>query len=195
MHPPLHGCRHSESSGRRRTRTTGTSGACGRTGPRTSSPGTRSPRSEFAPNRRSSAPACSCFCVDPRATGAQRGKEEEEENPLIRPHRPGCAPSRPPAPTKVGIHTEQTVDPTGAQLFLALGPHFEYGGRTMNPKFWFYRISLGSRIGPTCEAVFGGLISDPFSISRSQSLPPPSTYVSLHPPTEHNRSKRALRPA
>lgn len=52
--------------------------------------------------------------------------------------------------TKVGIHTEQTVDPTGAQLFLALGPHFEYGGRTMNPKFWFYRISLGSRIGPTC---------------------------------------------
>ena len=77
--------------------------------------------------------------------------ENRRRQALIRPRRPGFAPSRPPAPTKVGIHTEQTVDPTGAQLFMALGPHFEYNGRTMNPKFWFYRISLGSRIGPACE--------------------------------------------
>eukprot|EP00040_Diaphanoeca_grandis_P043925 m.269514 g.269514 ORF g.269514 m.269514 type:complete len:672 (-) comp84709_c0_seq1:209-2224(-) len=52
--------------------------------------------------------------------------------------------------TRVGVATEDTVDSTGAQLFLPLGPTAEYNKRSVNPKFWFDRISVGSRIGPAC---------------------------------------------
>lgn len=54
------------------------------------------------------------------------------------------------AMSRVGIHTESCVDESGAHLFFPLGPQFEYVAREVKKSFWFYRISVASRAGPTC---------------------------------------------
>ena len=51
---------------------------------------------------------------------------------------------------KLGIPTEPSVDANGRQLFLPLGPHFEWNRKRHEYNFWFSRYSPEAQLGPDC---------------------------------------------
>eukprot|EP00039_Didymoeca_costata_P013003 m.191595 g.191595 ORF g.191595 m.191595 type:complete len:561 (+) comp15647_c0_seq4:210-1892(+) len=51
---------------------------------------------------------------------------------------------------RVDIDTQFNVDENGAQLFLPLGGNFEFNAKRMPKSFWFWKLSIDARAGPTC---------------------------------------------
>eukprot|EP00041_Stephanoeca_diplocostata_P021569 m.504026 g.504026 ORF g.504026 m.504026 type:complete len:596 (+) comp21855_c0_seq2:389-2176(+) len=51
---------------------------------------------------------------------------------------------------RVNATTNVIVDEHGRHLFLPLGAQYEYSARAVSPSFWFWKIAVASRAGPTC---------------------------------------------